>query len=106
MSRQFDVWEQADAHDVAFVEAALLVESGLHKNLDGLVVTICEPAQQLQRLLARGLSETQARQRIAAQLPVDEKLRFATETIDCSGSLEATRRQVEALADKFPHTQK
>jgi dephospho-CoA kinase len=87
--------------DAAFVEAALLVEAGYHKNLDGLVLTWCRPDQQLERLRARGLSDENARQRIAAQLPVSEKLRYATETIDCSGSLEETRKQVEALAAKL-----
>src|SRR6266480_1742166 len=37
----------------------------------------------------------------AALLPVDEKLLPATEKIDCSGSLEQTRRQVEALTAKL-----
>jgi dephospho-CoA kinase len=99
--RQFAEWQRAGTRDAAFVEAALLIESGIHKNLDGLVVAWCEPEQQLKRLLARGLSEPEARRRIAAQLPVEEKLRLATEKIDCSGSLEGTRRQVEALAAKL-----
>jgi dephospho-CoA kinase len=47
------------------------------------------------------LSEEEARRRIAAQMPVEEKLKFATEKIDCSGSLEETRRQVETLAAKL-----
>jgi dephospho-CoA kinase len=38
---------------------------------------------------------------MAAQLPVGDKLRYATEKIDCSGSLEDTRKQVEALAAKL-----
>jgi dephospho-CoA kinase len=99
--RQFDEWQRGGTRDAAFVEAALLIESGIHKKLDGLVVAWCEPDQQLERLVARGLSEAEARRRIAAQLPVDEKLRLATEKIDCSGSLEETRRQVEALAAKL-----
>jgi dephospho-CoA kinase len=99
--RQFETWQRNDMRDAAFVEAALLIESGIHKNLDGLVVAWCEPQQQLARLLARGLSETEARRRIAAQLPVEEKLRLATEKIDCSGSLDETRHQVEALAFKL-----
>ena len=99
--RQFAEWSRNGTRDAAFVEAALLVEAGYHKNLDGLVVTWCRPEQQLQRLRARGLSDEDARQRIAAQLPVSEKLRYATETIDCSGSLEDTRKQVEALAAKL-----
>jgi dephospho-CoA kinase len=96
--RQLDQWERNGNLDVVFVEAALLVEAGFTKDLDGLVVTWSTPEQQFQRLLARGLSETEAKQRIASQLPVAAKLREATETIDCSGSLEETRTQVEALA--------
>src|SRR6266702_911235 len=100
-SRQFDEWERNGVRDAAFVEAALLIEAGLDKNLDGLIVAWCKPEQQLDRLVARGLSEAEARRRIAAQLSVEEKLRHATEKIDCSGSLEETRRQVAALAAKF-----
>jgi dephospho-CoA kinase len=99
--QQFAEWSSNGTRDAAFVEAALLVEAGYHKNLDGLVVTWCRPEQQLERLRARGFSDEDARQRIAAQLPVSEKLRYATETIDCSGSLEETRKQVEALAAKL-----
>jgi dephospho-CoA kinase len=103
--RQFAEWERAGTRDAAFVEAALLIESGIHKKLDGLVVAWCEPQQQLERLLARGLSEAEARRRIAAQLPVADKLRLATEKIDCSGSLEQTRLQVQALAGKLRRAQ-
>jgi dephospho-CoA kinase len=99
--RQFDEWQRNGARDVAFVEAALLIESGIHKQLSGLVVAWCRPDQQLARLAARGLSEDEARRRMAMQMPVEKKLRLATEKIDCSGSLEQTRGQVEALAAKL-----
>ena len=99
--RQFAEWSRNGARDAAFVEAALLVEAGYLKHLDGLVVTWCRPEQQLERLRARGLSDNDARTRIAAQLPVEDKLSHATEKIDCSGSLEETRKQVEALAAKL-----
>jgi dephospho-CoA kinase len=102
---QFEVWRRAGVRDAAFVEAALLIEAGIHQKLDGVVVAWCKPEQQLERLLARGLSEVEARRRIAAQLPTDEKLRLASERIDCSGSLEETRRQVEALAIKLRRAQ-
>ena len=101
MLLQFDAWQRSGFRDAAFVEAALLVEAGFTKYLDGLVVTFCTPAQQLERLLARGMSEVEARRRIAAQLPIDEKIRHATYTIDCSRSLEDTRAQVESLAAKL-----
>ncbi len=99
--QQFAEWASDGTRDAAFVEAALLVEAGYHKNLDGLVVTWCRPEQQLERLRARGLSDQDARHRIAAQLPMTEKLSYATEKIACSGSLEDTRKQVEALASKL-----
>jgi dephospho-CoA kinase len=99
--RQFDEWSRDATREAAFVDAALLVEAGFHKRLDGLLVTWCRPEQQLERLRARGLSEADARRRIAAQMPIDEKLRYATQKIDCSGTLEETRRQVEALAQNL-----
>jgi dephospho-CoA kinase len=44
------------------------------------------------------LSEVEARRRIASQMPAEEKVKFATVKMDCSGTLEETRRQVEELA--------
>lgn len=101
MVRKFSEWEKSGVKDAAFVEAALLVEAGYQKNLDGLVVAWSKPEQQMERLLARGLSEEQARRRIAAQMPVEEKLNHAMEKIDCSGTMEETRRQVEKLAARL-----
>jgi dephospho-CoA kinase len=104
--RLFGEWEKSGAVDAAFVEAALLVEAGYQKNLDGLVVAWCRPEQQMERLMARGLSEVEARRRIAAQMPAEEKLKFATEKIDCSGTMEETRKQVEELAAKLRRERK
>jgi dephospho-CoA kinase len=101
MVRQFAEWEKSGVADAAFVEAALLVEAGYQKNLDGLVVAWCRPEQQMERLLVRGLSEVEARRRIAVQMTVEEKLKYATEKIDCSGTLEETRRQVGELAERL-----
>jgi dephospho-CoA kinase len=99
--QRFEELSRNGRRSAAFVEAALLVEAGYQKYLDGLVVAWCTPEQQLERLVARGLSEQAARDRIASQLPVAEKLKVATEKIDCSGTLLETRRQVEALAAKL-----
>jgi len=98
---QLDAWQKSGVHSAAFVEAALLIEAGMAPRLDGLVVAWCTPEQQLERLRARGMSETEVRRRIAAQLPIDEKLKHATYSINCSGTLEETRAQVQALAAKL-----
>ncbi len=96
--KQYEEWERSGVRDAGFVEAALLVESGFVNHLDGLIVAWCEPEQQLQRLKARGMSEVDAKRRILAQLPLEEKLLRATYSIDCSGTMESTRAQVRAIA--------
>jgi dephospho-CoA kinase len=105
VQQKFAAWERDGHHAVVFVEAALLIEAGFDQWLDGLVVTWCTPEQQLQRLLSRGLTPTEAQRRIASQLPADEKLRHATYQIDCSHSIEKTRQQVTALAKIWRPTQ-
>ena len=106
IARQFETWERSGVRDAAFVEAALLVEAGMTKKLDGLVVAWCEPEQQLERLRARGMNETEAKRRIAAQLPLNEKLQHATDSINCSGTIEETSAQVQALASKIRNSSK
>ena len=101
MEREFAEFERTGKHAAGFVEAALIFEAGLHKKLDGVVVAWCLPEQQLARLMERGLSADEARKRVALQMPAAEKLALAAVKIDCSGSLEQTRREVRALAAKL-----
>lgn len=84
----------------AFVtEAALLVETGGHLRFDRLVVVHCPVETQLARLRARdGLDEDGARARLAAQMPMDTKRRFAHVTIDSSGTPHGTDARADAAA--------
>jgi dephospho-CoA kinase len=102
--RQLAEIERADPKAVAVVEAALLIEAGYHKPLDRLVVVWCRPEQQIARLVnarGRAMSEEDARQRIAAQMPLEEKRRMATDEIDNSGSVAATEKQVASLVARL-----
>jgi dephospho-CoA kinase len=99
--RRFAELESRGTHAAAFIEAALIFEASLHEKLDGVVIAWCLPEQQLARLIERGMNESEARKRIGMQMPVADKLALANEKIDCSGSIEETRRQVEALAAKL-----
>jgi len=97
--------ERAEPNAVAVVEAALLIEAGYHKRLDRLVVVWCRPEQQIERLVhpnaGRGMTREEAERRIAAQMPLAEKRRMADDEIECSGTLEHTRQQAEALVAKL-----
>ena len=83
------------------VEAPLLVEAGVYRRLDRLVVVWCRPDQQIERLSGRGMSREEAERRSAAQMPVEEKMRLADYLIDNSGTRDETRQQVERLVKKL-----
>lgn len=101
------VREQTDAlrqqgFRLAFLEAALLVETGRCRQLDGLVVVTASEEQQVSRVMAReGWSLAQVRARMRAQLSLEEKRRAATEVIDNSGDQATTQRQVESLVHRL-----
>jgi len=87
-----------DPHAVVILDAALIFESGIGGTLRKVIVAWCRPEQQLERLMAKmGVSRQEAERRVRAQMPLEEKRRRADYLIDCSGSKEETRRQVEAL---------
>jgi dephospho-CoA kinase len=103
LDRRLDQLASSDPHGVAVVEAALLIEASYHHRLDRLIVVACTSEQQLERLMRRGMNKEQAEQRIAAQLGLAEKRKLADDEIDCSGTLEETRRQVVKLVEKLKH---
>jgi dephospho-CoA kinase len=79
-------------------EAPLLVENGLHRTLDGLIVVHTPEEVQVRRVVQRdGLTEEQARLRLAAQLPLAAKVAVADYLIDGAVSLDQTREQVAAV---------
>jgi dephospho-CoA kinase len=88
----------AQGHRLAFYEASLLVETGRHQVLDGLVVVTVSPETQIARAMARdGMTADDARARIAAQLPLADKVAAATHVIDNDGAREATAAQVDRV---------
>jgi len=89
-------------HPIAVYEAALIVENGLHRGLDGLVVVTAPEEAQLARLRKRdAMSEEEARARLAAQLPSADKERLATFVIDNRGPEAALAAQVDRLLKKM-----
>ncbi|OGO58051.1 MAG: dephospho-CoA kinase [Chloroflexi bacterium RBG_16_72_14] len=93
---QIDAAEAAGAPAVA-VEAIKLVEGGLAGLCDEVWVVTCDPAVQLERILARGTPPRDAEQRLAAQAGLADRLRpSATRVLDTSGTLAQTRAEVVA----------
>jgi len=81
--------------DIVVYEAIKLIEAGRQTMCDAIWVVTAPREAQIARLMRdRGLSEAEARQRIDAQPPPEEKLKHATLVIDNGGALDDTRRQV------------
>jgi dephospho-CoA kinase len=97
---------QQDAHAVAMVEAALILEAGAAKRFDRIIVVTCNDEQRIARFAARQKLDLEAARkevarRMAAQIPDAEKIKVADYVIDNSGSLEQTREQVRQLWEKL-----
>jgi dephospho-CoA kinase len=79
-------------------EAPLLFEVGAESRVDKILVVKINTEEQLKRLQVRdGLSEVAAQQRMAAQMPQQEKIIRADFVVDNSGSIEQTLKQVDLL---------
>ena len=80
---------------VAIADIPLLYETGRDGEFDAVIVTACDPQTQLTRVMHRdALSEEDARRRIAAQLPMAEKIARATYVIDTDGTHAETNARV------------
>jgi len=108
--RSQDEWMNAISlrhpQGVAIVEAALLLEAGVAKSFDRLVVVSCGAEQRVVRFAARQkidveAARTEVVRRMAAQLPDEEKIKAAHYVIDNSGSLDQTREQVGVVWQKL-----
>lgn len=81
-------------------EVPLLIESGLTEMLRPVVVVSVAEDVQVARTVKRDAStEAQARARIAAQMPLAEKVKLADYVIDNSGTLDELRRRADEVLD-------
>lgn len=105
--------EATDPQSVAIVEAALIFEAGIARCFDKLVVVTAPASLRIERFVRRmraisGVSpasdealRADALRRMSAQMPEGEKIAAADFVIDNSGSLGATRREVEQVYRKL-----
>ena len=88
--------------NVALYDAALLIENGLQKGMDGVIVVWAPESLQRARLAARdGLDEAAVTARLRAQLPLADKRAHATWVVDNGGSLDETRAQVRRIWEEI-----
>ena len=92
----------ATSAEVVVVEAIKLIEARMAGGCDSVWVTTCRPEQQVYRIVGgRGLSRTEAWQRVRAQPPQEKKIARADVVIDTSGRLSQTRAQVQTAWERL-----
>ena len=87
---------------IAILEAALVLEAGLRRRFDRIVVVTCKPQQRIERWAQRfnldpETAKAEVTRRMMAQAPDEAKIQAADYVIDNSGSVEDTRKQVEKV---------
>lgn len=96
--QEWTQWLAGRPERVKVVEIPLLFEKNLEKQFDMTVCVSADPATQVERLAQRGFTAEQARERMARQLPLEEKERRASFVISNNGHVDFTRAQMAQLA--------
>lgn len=100
--RQVNAIVGKDPNAVIQVETPLLIELNLQHLFDKIILVYAPRKEQIRRLTKRdGISEADAAQILAAQLPIDEKTKYADFVIRNEDSPEAAQKQVKELWDEL-----
>lgn len=101
MLRQRQVFLEA-GNETVIMDIPLLFESKLQHMVDKILVVSVSEQEQLKRLMERnGLTEQEAKARIASQLPMSVKEEGADEVLDNNGSIVDTKRQLMRILDRW-----
>jgi dephospho-CoA kinase len=88
--------------NIILIDAPLLIESGLHKIVDVLIVVKAKRKTQISRITKRmGLSRKEILRRIRFQMPLREKIKMADFVIDNDGLISFTKKQVDEIWNKL-----
>jgi dephospho-CoA kinase len=83
---------------IIVINAALLIETGLHREVDRVVVVHAAEDKQLSRTVLRdSISVEEARRRIASQMPLEEKMAMADHLIDNNGTIVEAENEARRL---------
>lgn len=98
ISELTDEYRRAADRPFILIDAALLIENGLYKTLDKVIVVDAPQIMLIERMSRRdGLTEAEATARLAAQMPLDEKRQYADYVIDNGGTKEETLEAVDRV---------
>lgn len=93
---QLIAWRE-EGRSAAAVVIPLLYETQAESEFDSIICVACSEATQRRRLTQRGWSQEQITQRIAAQLPINEKMLRSTHVVWTEGDLQTSAEQLSRI---------
>ena len=93
---QIEIWRREN-RALAVVVIPLLFETRAESHFNKIICVACSAATQRERLLARGWTPEQIQQRLAAQLPIEQKIARADFVVWTDGALDAHAQQLERI---------
>ncbi|MGI9950915.1 dephospho-CoA kinase [Moorellaceae bacterium AZ2] len=98
IARRLEAYRKEEPGGVVVIEAALLLEAGMQQVVDEVWVVTAPEEVRLKRLMERdNLSREEAWQRLKAQWPEEERLKFASQVIDTGKDMAATVADVKTV---------
>jgi len=94
--KQVETWRK-EGRPLSVVVIPLLFKTHAEKELDATICIACSEPTQRQRLLARGWSEEEIKQRIRAQCPIEQKIAKADYLIWTEAGMEVHAAQLERI---------
>jgi len=93
---------KASPGSIVILDVPLLIEAGMHKGLEDVVLVYTPEWIQIERLIERdGITEEEALLKIRSQMPIEDKRKVASVIIDNSGSIEATKKRALEVFDSL-----
>jgi len=94
--QMLDAWGVQHPHGVAVIEAAILIETGRYTAFDRIILVACDPETQIARGMKRDhLTREEVVARLARQMPLAEKKKYAHYIINTDGAKQETIQQVD-----------
>ena len=93
---QIEIW-RGENRALAVVVIPLLFETRAESHFNKIICVACSAPTQRERLLGRGWTPEQIQQRLAAQLPVEQKIARADFVVWTDGALDAHAQQIERI---------
>ena len=97
---QVEIWRREN-RALAIVVIPLLFETRAESHFNKIICVACSAATQRERLLARGWTPNQIKQRLAAQWPVEQKISRADFVVWTDGALDAHTQQLKRIFVKL-----